>query len=238
MRVVAYDARCTMVQFKAPNRAVDRVFLHCSASDKSRDDDVEVIRRWHVGGNGWSDVGYHYFITKAGQVQEGRSLQKQPAAQKPHNRGTIAICCHGLRPEKFTRAQFVALIDLCTQIDEAYRHEVTFHGHREVSRKACPVYPYKEILGLDEDGTMAFDTNPEPTGREQPPSQDLPVLRLFAKGEAVSILQRALNRHGAELTVDGNFGRDTLEAVRAFQRKNGLGVDGVVGRKTWAKLGA
>ncbi len=38
--------------------------------------------------------------------------------------------------------------------------------------------------------------------------------------------------------VDGKMGPQTREAVREFQRINGLKVDGVVGRHTWEKLGA
>ena len=36
--------------------------------------------------------------------------------------------------------------------------------------------------------------------------------------------------------ADSIFGNGTLEAVKAFQRKNGLAVDGIVGPKTWEKL--
>lgn len=37
-------------------------------------------------------------------------------------------------------------------------------------------------------------------------------------------------------SVDGKMGPATTEAIKAFQRANGLKVDGVVGRKTRAKL--
>jgi hypothetical protein len=37
--------------------------------------------------------------------------------------------------------------------------------------------------------------------------------------------------------IDGTFGMKTLNAVRAFQRSRGLGVDGVVGPDTWKALG-
>lgn len=36
--------------------------------------------------------------------------------------------------------------------------------------------------------------------------------------------------------IDGKVGRKTKDAIKAFQRANGLKADGVVGRQTWSKL--
>ena len=51
-------------------------------------------------------------------------------------------------------------------------------------------------------------------------------------------LQRMLNRNLGEntLKVDGDFGSGTEKAVRAFQTKMKLQVDGTVGNQTWAAL--
>ncbi len=45
----------------------------------------------------------------------------------------------------------------------------------------------------------------------------------------VKRLQRALLKAGYEVDVDGRFGQGTLKAVKAFQRAQGLKVDGIVG---------
>jgi hypothetical protein len=50
-------------------------------------------------------------------------------------------------------------------------------------------------------------------------------------------IQTALNRHGADLVVDGITGPTTHSAIRAFQNEHGLVVDGVTGPKTLAALG-
>ncbi len=61
-------------------------------------------------------------------------------------------------------------------------------------------------------------------------------LRLGSRGAGVCWVQDMLNRHGADLAVDGIFGRRTDEAVRRFQREHGLSADGIVGRLTRSKL--
>ena len=51
-------------------------------------------------------------------------------------------------------------------------------------------------------------------------------------------IQQALKNAGFyQGSIDGKFGPKSKEAVREFQRTNGLKVDGVVGRQTWEKLG-
>jgi len=59
-----------------------------------------------------------------------------------------------------------------------------------------------------------------------------PTLREESSGPAVAALQRALERYGADLAVDGSFGANTEHAVRTFQSRSGLTVDGVVGPRT------
>ena len=63
-----------------------------------------------------------------------------------------------------------------------------------------------------------------------------PVLRKGSKCVYVEVLQKKLNDAGYNLAVDGDFGKKTLEAVKDYQKVNGLVVDGIVGVKTWEKL--
>ncbi|MEH2124297.1 glycoside hydrolase family protein [Nostoc sp.] len=69
------------------------------------------------------------------------------------------------------------------------------------------------------------------------------VLRLAAPGQSliqgddVVKLQKALVKAGFSVEVDGYFGNDTDVAVKQFQQKNGLTVDGEAGSKTLQALG-
>lgn len=59
-----------------------------------------------------------------------------------------------------------------------------------------------------------------------------------SSGADVRLVQTKLNNWGYyKGSIDGVYGSATAEAVRSFQRKNGLVVDGIVGPSTWQALG-
>lgn len=64
----------------------------------------------------------------------------------------------------------------------------------------------------------------------------LPMLRYGSRGSAVVTLQKKLRRLGYSVSTDGIFGPNVLRNVKAFQKKAGLAVDGIVGPNTWAAL--
>ena len=214
------------MKFTKPDREVNKVYLHCSASANPAHGDVEIIRQWHHQ-KGWSDIGYHYFIPFDGELQIGRDIERTPAAQAGHNTGTIAICLHGLYKSNFTLNQFQTLQKLCREIDLAYTGHITFHGHCEVSTKACPVFDYKLVLELGPDGRIQ--------GLERPK-----ILDLFDTGVEVMNLQKQLNvflrEHNSDIDVDGIFGQDTAQALVFFQMSNGITPDGVAGPETFLLL--
>lgn len=63
-----------------------------------------------------------------------------------------------------------------------------------------------------------------------------PTLKQGSKGMQVFYLQEDLNYFGEKLELDGMFGPLTREAVKRFQKKYGLVVDGVYGFKSYSKL--
>lgn len=59
-----------------------------------------------------------------------------------------------------------------------------------------------------------------------------------SRGEEVKQIQSKLKAWGYyDGGVDGIYGSKTFEAVKKFQRKNGLSVDGIAGQKTLSALG-
>ncbi|MEE4013917.1 peptidoglycan-binding domain-containing protein [Roseibium sp. FZY0029] len=235
-----------MFHFAKPPRAVHTTWLHCSASDNPKHDDVSVIDAWHKA-RGWSGVGYHFFIKKDGTVQTGRPIEKIGAHVAGHNTGSIGICLHGLKEDRFTEAQFDSLRTLCGQINAAYGLQMRFRGHCEVAAKACPVFDYRKVLGLDDKGYII-----EPVATREPvpltaipdtvnhDTANYPELDVGDRGEAVARLQELLNRAGAfmgiDLKVDGIFGGQTAEAVKELKQEYDLYPSPVVVAHVWRTL--
>ena len=66
----------------------------------------------------------------------------------------------------------------------------------------------------------------------------LALSKYGSRGEEVRTIQTKLKRWGYyKGNIDGIYGSQTLEAVKYFQRKNGLTVDGIAGTKTLRAMG-
>ena len=72
------------------------------------------------------------------------------------------------------------------------------------------------------------------------PTTDKPTLRKGSTGEYVTLLQTMLIQRGYDLSpygADGKYGNKTYEAVKQYQKDNGLSpVDGICGKVTWSSL--
>lgn len=135
-------------------RVINLIVVHCSATPASMDIGVEEIRRWHVDGNGWSDIGYHYVIRRDGAVELGRPVDKMGAHAKGYNGASLGVCMiGGLNDDgdpdaNFTAAQYDALELVYRAL--AQSHPITDTvGHRDISSKSCPCFDVKSFLGVE-----------------------------------------------------------------------------------------
>jgi hypothetical protein len=62
------------------------------------------------------------------------------------------------------------------------------------------------------------------------------IVKRDDKGESVKWVQNQLNKKGYKIIINGDFGLSTYNAVREFQKKHNLLVDGIVGEKTTKEL--
>ena len=135
-----------------PMGRVYRVTIHHSgfpcpdASWRAVKGQIRAIQRNHkhkyTNGEGWADVGYHFFVDPAGGVWEGRSLRYQGAHAGNHvlNRGNIGICLLGnFQDHPPTPAQMKALERLLRHLMKKYRIPASrIYTHRELKSTACP----------------------------------------------------------------------------------------------------
>lgn len=139
-------------------RKIDRIVVHCSATTPTMDIGVGTIRGWHVLERGWSDVGYHYIITRDGEVQTGRPLERIGAHAKGFNRTSVGICYVGGLDKDFepednrTDAQKIAMYELIKELEGRF-NIAYIGGHCDLPRvtKACPSFDVQEWLyGIEE----------------------------------------------------------------------------------------
>lgn len=141
------------MNLKKSVRRVNRVIIHCTATPEGRDVSPQEIKDWHVKGNGWSDIGYHYVITLDGEVHEGRNIDRTGAHTRGANKNSIGVVYVGGVDQDMnaldtrTDAQDTALANLIQALLEMYPG-ATVHGHNEFAGKACPSFDVQEEYGF------------------------------------------------------------------------------------------
>lgn len=96
--------------------------------------------------------------------------------------------------------------------------------------------------GIAVDGLVGKDTrarlkNPQ-AKKSNPYSEPTSNVSWAQRGNNVKWVQWELVEAGYDIEIDGAFGSATLAAVKDFQKKSGISVDGIVGKDTRAKLKA
>lgn len=105
------------------------------------------VHNFHKNELKWSGIGYHFFVSKKGEIFEGRPRNSLGAHTKGFNSFSIGICAQGdFMQENISYAQNKAIIDLCVYLCKKYNIK-TIKGHRELTSTDCPGknFPLKEI---------------------------------------------------------------------------------------------
>jgi N-acetylmuramoyl-L-alanine amidase len=120
------------------------IWHHAAAKTCSPDD----IHRMHLA-NGWSGIGYHFFVRKDGRIYRGRPIWAIGAHAKGFN-DCIGICAEGAYHVEKTmpKKQLEALQWLHDRMRKAFP-KATDKRHRDVNATACPgaYYPWKAVTG-------------------------------------------------------------------------------------------
>lgn len=131
------------------------ITVHCSATPPSQPHvGVVALRDMHMA-KGWSDLGYHFVITRDGHWHDGRPITRQGAGVRYYNKDNVHICLvggvdEGGKPEfNYTDQQMATLryriSDLCSQYGIKQEN---IKGHRDWPNvaKACPCFDIQDKL--------------------------------------------------------------------------------------------
>lgn len=138
-------------------RDITRIIIHCSATPPGMNIGATEIRRWHVEGNGWNDIGYHFIIRRSGRIEHGRPLSEAGAHVAGHNGNSIGICMIGGLNEQgkaavnFTRAQWSTLNTLVQELAATYAI-TDVRGHRDWNiGTECPCFDVQHWWRVEND---------------------------------------------------------------------------------------
>ena len=116
----------------------------------------ELLDKMHRA-KGWNGCGYHYYITRDGQLHMGRPEEMVGAHARHYNAHSIGICYEGGLDEKGrpadtrTPAQKLTLHTLLISLKADYPDaEIMGHCELEGVHKACPSFPVSTIRKIFE----------------------------------------------------------------------------------------
>ena len=125
--------------------STDYIALHHAAAVTCSAQDID---NWHKN-NGWSGIGYHYFVRKNGSIYRGRPEWALGAHVSGMNNCSLGICAEGDYDKEQTMpdAQKSAIIALIKDVKSRYPNAKVV-GHRDIGSSDCPgkYYPMSEMI--------------------------------------------------------------------------------------------
>jgi N-acetyl-anhydromuramyl-L-alanine amidase AmpD len=245
IKEVDYQWRGTLIT----RNKTEMIVLHHAAAKSCT---VQDVHKWHIN-RGWCGIGYHYFISRDGEIFRGRPEDTVGAHATGHNSRSIGICFEGdYTTQTMPTVQVEAGKELVAYLKDKYKINKV-KGHRDLMVTSCPgvKFPFFEIASVKQNDkenlVLSFQRAATADGfkfqkygcdgsygEETKSVMQKCVVKkrlLYKYKNATKLVQRLLG-----LKQDGLCGRDTDSAIRKFQKENNLTVDGCVGISTWKAL--
>ena len=126
-------------------RRIDLIVVHCSATREDRPFPVTSLIACHQERFGFT--GYHYYITREGQLYQTRHENLPGAHARDYNRHSIGVCYEGgldrqgKPADTRTPEQKAMLWHLLRSLRKDYPH-ARILGHRDLPHvtKSCPCF--------------------------------------------------------------------------------------------------
>lgn len=225
------------------NRLVKYIIIHCTAGPLWQTTDA--IKAYWLNVLGWKSYGYHHLISADGLDEYLTPIERISNGVAGFNSNSINICCKGGIDAKGnpidnrTPAQIETLIKLIKKYKAMFPNAIVL-GHRDFSTdqngngiidrwefiKSCPGYDVRDWIK-----SVGLEDVARPSGIVY--KLNLPLV----KDSFVGRIQNGLIREGFKLKPDDVLGKNTSDALIAFQKKKGLTPSGIADNKTISLLG-
>jgi N-acetylmuramoyl-L-alanine amidase len=138
--------------FKKKKNQPKMVIMHCAATPDDNTPgsrwyelDISEIDEWHKA-RGWKGCGYHKFIKRNGDIQDGRPLGTRAAACKGMN-DEIQVCYAGTHSP--TQAQMESMREIKDEIRQEYGiSPYQWRGHYNYANKECPGFDDERLHSI------------------------------------------------------------------------------------------
>lgn len=213
------------------------------------------IRTWENQhqARGSKNIEYNFFVLPTGDVVEGRGFRQSGAnGNSAANRYSISVQVL-IGDNEPLNSKFLKGIAEALKLIKQHQPKALnkFYPHKHWVGTRCPGPAIEAALrnGTINKNMAAGSTSiPVGNGASVPAPRPIqssnlwetsPTIKAFTK-EQTKQLQNDLIKAGFSVGsygADGSYKGDTIKAVKAFQKKHKLAIDGVAGPKTLLKLG-
>jgi hypothetical protein len=195
---------------------------------------VKAFERHHMDANGWNAIAYNWLIDEEGVIYEGRGAGVVSAATRPYNSRTESICYTGDGDKDIPAETQVSLTWLIADIQKRYNNKLWVKGHRELASTSCPGNVLFDWVQAYRSGVKVVQPKSKPAPKK--PAKTTRLVKQGSRGAHVKMMQTQLNKNGFKLAVDGIAGPQTIGALKKYQLRSGLQVDGLCGKQSWKAL--
>ena len=205
---------------------------------------LKQFERTHMDVRGWNAIAYNWLVDEDGVIYHGRGPGIVGGATRGWNSKTESICYTGWGGDPLSDAAMDSMKWLVDHLQSEYGSKLWVKRHLDFAATACP----GSWLAIWVGSGLPIESSTLPQPDIGAVLRYLSYLtnqvakrhlsrRRRSRGAAVKVVQARLTDLGFRPgPVDGEFGPKTDRAVRAFQDKWDLKVDGKVGPATWKAL--
>ena len=127
-------------------RTVTLIIVHCSATREGQSFGFEQCRTDHIRHRRFRDIGYHFYITRDGEICRGRPLEQVGAHCRNHNRHSVGVCyeggldSRGQPKDTRTLEQKASLVALLRELKRLFPQSLIVGHHDLDPMKSCPCF--------------------------------------------------------------------------------------------------